>query len=133
MDTQYYTMRDALQELITRFYGPEDEPDDQTAKADNGKPKLTLVPRAIIYAIAWVRMYGCEKYKDPDNWKKVSAQRYWEAVLRHTLAAWWNFRAKDQESGLMHIEHIACNLAFIIEIIKGEENDGTRSYESKAG
>lgn len=106
---------------------------EQKAKADDGKPILSLVPKQIIYSIEKVRRYGVAKYKDPDNWKKVSAQRYWEAVLRHTLAAWWNFRAKDQESGLMHIEHIACNLAFIIEIIKGEEHDGTRSYESKAG
>lgn len=106
---------------------------EQKAKADEGKPILSLVPKQIIYSIEKVRRYGVAKYKDPDNWKKVSAQRYWEAVLRHTLAAWNDFRAKDPESGLMHIEHIACNLAFIIEIIKGEEHDGTRSYESKAG
>lgn len=106
---------------------------EQNAKADGAKIILSFVPRQIIYSIAKVRRYGVQKYKDPDNWKKVSAQRYWEAVLRHTLAAWNDFRAKDQESGLMHIEHIACNLAFIIEIIKGEEHDRETSYEVKAG
>ena len=36
--------------------------DNQTAKADAGKPKLTLVPRQIIYDIAEVREYGNKKY-----------------------------------------------------------------------
>ena len=41
----------------------------QEAKADAGKPKLTLVPRKILTAVARVREYGCEKYGDPENWK----------------------------------------------------------------
>ena len=60
---------------------------NQTAKADAGKPRPTLVPTAIIQAIAQVREYGCRKYPE-DSWKDVETQRYWEAVLRHTLAAW---------------------------------------------
>lgn len=120
MDTQYYTMRDALQELITRFYGPEDEPDDQTAKADNGKPKLTLVPRAIIYAIAWVRMYGCEKYKDPDNWRRVSVERYRDAAYRHFMAYLDDPHGVDTESGLPHLWHLCCNLAFLCELEQDE-------------
>ena len=39
----------------------------QEAKADAGKPKLTLVPRKILTAIARVREYGCQKYGDPEN------------------------------------------------------------------
>jgi len=105
---------------------------DNTAKADQGKPILSLVPTAIIYSIEKVRQFGVKKYHDPDNWRKVSTQKYWDAVLRHTLAAWWNFRAKDQESGLMHIEHIACNLAFILELIKeGEENERSGKAEGE--
>lgn len=48
----------------------------QEAKADSGKPKLTLVPRQIITDIARVREYGCEKYGDPENWRQVDKQRY---------------------------------------------------------
>ena len=46
---------------------------NQSVKADAGKLRLTLVPRAIIRAIAVIRMYGNAKYPDggPDNWKKV--------------------------------------------------------------
>ena len=57
--------------------------------------------------------YGCRKYPE-DSWKDVEPQRYWEAALRHMLAAWKDYRAVDPESGLPHIWHIACNLAFII-------------------
>ena len=91
---------------------------NQEAKADGGKIRPTLVPTGIIRAIAKVREYGCKKYKDPDNWKRVEAQRYWEATLRHTLAAWKDYKAIDPESGLPHLWHIATNVAFLIELEK---------------
>ena len=94
---------------------------DNTAKADQGKPILSLVPTAIIYSIEAVRQYGTRKYHDPNNWKQVDVQRYWEATLRHVMAAWENYMSVDEESGLLHIEHIACNLAFILELIKDQE------------
>ena len=85
-----------------------------TAKDDGGKLRLSLVPRGIVEAIAIIREYGCRKYKDPENWKKVDNSRYWEAALRHMEAARNDMWAKDEESGLPHIWHVACNLAFII-------------------
>ena len=45
---------------------------DQSAKADNGKPILTHVPPQIILEIEKVRAYGCQKYSDPENWRRVS-------------------------------------------------------------
>ena len=102
---------------------PDTHTDDQAAKHDAGKPMLSLVPPEIIYAIARVRQYGCEKYHDPDNWRKVSIERYWDAVLRHVLRAWWNPEAVDDESGLLHIEHVACNLAFILEMMREEKEN----------
>ncbi|MCQ2183671.1 MAG: hypothetical protein MJY89_09790, partial [Bacteroidales bacterium] len=44
---------------------------DQSAKADCGKPLLSLVPTKILEAIARVREYGNRKYKSKDNWKTV--------------------------------------------------------------
>lgn len=95
---------------------------DQQAKADAGKPIFTWVPPAIIRAIERVRAFGNKKYHDPDNWRNVSPERYWQAYLRHTIAAWWNFRKKDKESGLRHIDHCACNLAFIMQFLEEEED-----------
>lgn len=98
-------------------------PVDQQAKFDDGKPIPTLVPREIIYEIERVRRHGVEKYKDPENWKKVEPERYWQALIRHVLAAWYNYKARDVESGLLHLSHIACNAAFLLEMIKEGENE----------
>lgn len=91
---------------------------DQQAKADSGKPNLSLVPKEIIYEIEKVRAFGSKKYHNPDNWKKVEIERYHQALLRHTLAIWEDINARDKESGLLHLSHIATNVAFILELMK---------------
>ena len=88
------------------------------AKADSGKPILSLVPKEIIYEIEKCRSFGCRKYKDPDNWKRVEIERYHEALLRHTMAVWNDINARDKESGLLHLSHIATNVAFMLELMK---------------
>ena len=88
---------------------------DQTAKQDDGKPQLTLVPAGIITAVEKIRAYGNAKYHDPNNWKQVESQRFWDAAVRHMVAAWDDYTAIDDESGLPHIYHAMCNLAFLAE------------------
>ena len=90
---------------------------DQTAKADAGKLPLTLVPTELIRAVAAVRKYGVQKYKQPDNWKRVEPQRYRDAAFRHFLAYIDDPESLD-ESGLPHLWHCACNLAFLIALEK---------------
>lgn len=94
---------------------------NQSAKADSGKPNLSLVPKQIIYEIEKVRNFGVQKYKEPDNWKKVELERYHQALLRHTLAIWNDVQAKDKESGLLHLSHMATNIAFILELMNEEK------------
>ena len=89
---------------------------DQRAKADAGKPQLTLVPREIIWAIARVRMYGNKKYGDPENWRQVEPQRYRDAMMRHMLKYLENPNAVDEDSGLPHLWHLATNCAFLCEM-----------------
>ena len=88
---------------------------DQTAKADAGKAQLTLVPRKIIWDIAAIREYGNEKYGDPENWRQVSDERYRNAAFRHFLAYLDDPKSVDQESGMPHLWHLACNIAFLCE------------------
>lgn len=85
------------------------------AKADAGKPHPSYVPVALIRAVMAVREYGTAKYVDPDNWRRVEPQRYHEALLRHVLAIWHDPYAIDEESGLLHLAHICCNAAFLLE------------------
>ena len=91
---------------------------DQKAKGDKGKPKLSLVPRRIIFDIARIREYGNNKYPEGgvDNWKKVEPERYRDAAFRHFLAYLDDPYGVDEESGLPHLWHLACNIAFLCEM-----------------
>jgi hypothetical protein len=96
---------------------------DQNAKADVGKPDIYLVPPELFEAVAKIRMYGNEKYHDPDNWQTVEIERYYSAVMRHLLA-WRRGEDRDKESGYSHLWHAACNLAFMIAL-EDRENEET--------
>lgn len=93
---------------------------DQTIKADAGKPKLSLVPPEIIRDIARIREYGNNKYPEggKDNWKNVEPERYRDALFRHLLAYLENPESVDEESNLPHLWHLACNVAFLCELEK---------------
>ena len=105
-------------------WDPEEEANmdkpNQQAKADQGKPCPSLCPVSLIEAVTAVRMFGLQKYHDPDNWKQVEPERYRDALYRHWLA-YLKGEKYDQESGLPHLWHLACNAAFLIEM---EETDG---------
>lgn len=105
---------------LTEYWMPSNSKSAE-AKSDSGKPVLSLVPKQIIYEIEKVRSFGVKKYKDPDNWKLVELERYHQALLRHTLAVWEDVQARDKESGLLHLSHIATNVAFILEMMNDKE------------
>jgi len=90
----------------------------QKFKYDNGKIKPALVPTQMIRDVAEVREYGVKKYKDPDNWKNVELERYINAFYRHWLAFIDDPESIDEESGIKHYKHAACNMAFICEMLK---------------
>ena len=103
------------------FWAPSEEyeaylKNKQEAKADAGKVRLCLVPRKIIWYIGKIREYGNKKYGDPENWRKVDIQRYRDAAYRHWLAYLDDPHGVDKESGLPHLWHVACNIAFLCEM-----------------
>lgn len=100
---------------------------DYTIKSDKDKMRINIVPIQIIYDIAEVREYGIQKYTDPENWRKVEIIRYINALFRHFVAFLKDHKSVDEESGIEHYKHMACNAAFICELMK-EEQDG-RSIE----
>ena len=94
----------------------------QAAKQDAGKPRLSLVPSQIIWDIAEIRQFGNEKYHDPNNWRTVELERYIDALYRHFLRFLDDPQGKDEESGIEHYKHMACNLAFICAMLaQGKE------------
>lgn len=86
-------------------------------KHDNGKPRLGLLDRVALEAIARVLAHGAEKYRDAPggahNWRHgLALSRELDAALRHIHA----FNDGDPESGLSHIAHAACCLMFVLRL-----------------
>lgn len=53
----------------------------------------------------------------------MEAVRYRDAAYRHWLAYLEDPASVDKESGLPHLWHLACNIAFLIELA-GKEKEG---------
>ena len=119
--THEKTHSDAIENARVQLEDADMDKPDQQAKADQGKPHPSYVPVALIEGVMAVREAGTKKYGDPDNWKQVEPERYHQAMLRHILAAWNDPYKVEPESGLLHIQHVACNIAFLLEM-KKEEN-----------
>lgn len=86
-------------------------------KHDIGKPRFELLDSHFLEDMARVLALGAEKYSD-DNWQKVRPwKRYLGALFRHSFAI-LRGELYDQESGLQHAAHAACNLMFIYWFIR---------------
>lgn len=94
-----------------RFYANET---NTTMKFDGGKAPLDLVPMSAVFGLAEVLGYGAKKYT-AWNWRKgLIWSRYYAAAMRH-LFQWWCIGSVDPESGISHLKHAMCNIAFLIE------------------
>jgi len=84
---------------------------------DQGKLRLDLVPASLNEAVAEVMGFGASKYSD-NNWRKgMPWMKIFASIKRH-LHAWENCEDLDLESGLRHLGHAGCDLAFLIEYAK---------------
>ena len=88
-------------------------------KHDGGKPRLDLVPPEIIEAVGAVMTHGAEKYGEA-SYRQVEPKRYRAALMRHICKWLKDPYGKDEDSGLPHLWHIACNVAFLLELDKPE-------------
>lgn len=81
---------------------------------NSGKIRMSLVPPSLNTYVGSVLTYGAVKY-DAHNWRKGFP---WSSILdslkRH-LTAFESGEDFDEESGLPHLAHIGCNVAFLIE------------------
>ncbi len=82
-------------------------------KDDQDKPRMDLLPPELLEEVSKVLAFGARKY-EPRNWEKgMDWGRVHGAALRH-LTAWSKGEDTDPETGLSHLAHAACNLAFLI-------------------
>lgn len=84
-------------------------------KHDGGKPRLDLVPPEIIEAVGAVMTHGAEKYGEA-SYRQVEPKRYRAALMRHICKWMKDPHGIDEDSGLPHLWHIACNVAFLCEL-----------------
>ena len=84
---------------------------------NEGKNRLDLIPPFAIEQLGHVLTKGAAKYA-PRNWEKGMK---WTSVLasmkRHILA-FEKGQDYDPESGLLHMSHVLCNAAFLVEYYK---------------
>lgn len=91
-------------EIISDHYG---------RKNDQDKLRMDLIPPEAMEELAKVLTMGAKKYDDR-NWEKgISWGRVMGACLRH-IVAWTKGESMDPESGLSHLSHALCNLAFLV-------------------
>lgn len=84
-----------------------------STKFDGDKPQMDLVPLSSVHAVAQVMTFGAKKYS-ANGWKDVpdARNRYTAAMLRHMTAV-QDGEEIDPDSGLPHLDHIACNALFL--------------------
>lgn len=84
-------------------------------KHDHGKPRHSLIPPMAEREMAKVLTFGAQKYSE-DNWRKVDdPSRYVDAAMRH-INDYRTGKWSDDESGLHHLAHAMCCLAFVVEL-----------------
>jgi hypothetical protein len=87
--------------------------DGSGIKADAGKDPWELAPWDALRSVVAVLAFGARKYGDR-NWERGMAwSRLYGATLRH-LTAWWQGEARDPETGLPHLAHVACCVLFLL-------------------
>lgn len=87
-------------------------------KTDSNKPDVSLFPLSVIENVTKVFESGLKKYPR-DNWKGLDKQRVLNALKRHLIAL--ETEELDKESGLPHIDHIACNATMLVYL--NNQND----------
>lgn len=81
---------------------------------DGDKPKLDLLSPIAMEGTAAILTFGAKKYA-AHNWRKgMLWSRAIGSLMRH-LFAYLRGEDLDPESGLPHIDHIACNVMFLQE------------------
>lgn len=103
---------------------------------NEGKNRLDLVPTSLVTEVGKVLTFGANKYGD-NNWRDSMKWSKCIASLERHLVAFKNGIDFDEESGLLHLSHLACNVAFLLEYYKiypqGDDRVSTFRIPKKVG
>lgn len=102
---------------------------------NKGKPRLSLVPSELEAAVAEVIWKSSDRAggKYPlQNWRKgLPWSEVAESALRHLKKFAQEGEDLDHETGLSHLAHAACNIAFLLWYQKHRPNLDDRHKEEK--
>jgi len=94
--------------------------DSGANRKDTGKPRMDLLDPIALEGIAAVLAMGARKYAE-HNWRKgMSWGQCLASLLRHTFK-FMNGEDLDEESGLPHVDHIACNAMFLCRYFRSNK------------
>lgn len=101
-------------ETLTTTFAPLDQlPYEGGTKDDMGKLPMHLLPPEFLTGTAAVLDFGAKKYA-PRNWERgLDYSRVFSALQRH-MWAWWSGEGADSETGMSHLWHASCCLAFLV-------------------
>lgn len=96
-----------------RRWDPTSTKLQEGTKHDAGKVRLELIPPELLFGVGHILTFGAQKYADR-NWEKgMKWSRVFGALMRH-MWAWWRGEKADHESGMSHLWHAGCCIAFLI-------------------
>lgn len=82
-------------------------------KYDDEKLPYHLLPSEYLEATAEVLKFGAKKYS-ARNWEAgMNWSRPFSALMRH-MWAWWRGEEADPETGMSHLWHASCCIAFLV-------------------
>lgn len=90
--------------------------DGKGLRYDEGKVPLELVPASLKFAVGEVLAKGAKKYARR-NWERGMS---WETIMGCLERHYEKWKSPhhsdyDEETGLNHMWHVACNVAMLIE------------------
>lgn len=92
---------------------------EQGIKYDQDKPRMDLLDPSFTIGVAEVLTFGAKKYA-ADNWRGgIAFTKLISSIHRH-LAEIQKGNDLDDESGLPHVYHIACNCQFLGWMLKNK-------------
>jgi len=96
---------------------------------NDGKRRVDLLDIDALNGTADVLTYGANKYEER-NWEKgMPWSKVISSLLRHTFA-FWAGEDIDPESGLPHVDHIACNAMFLQAYFRRNRAEDDRPRKS---
>lgn len=102
-------------ENLKPYFSHMEGENQEAIRFNKDKLRYDLIPPEFITALAEVFTFGAQKYT-PNNWKGFTPEQQEEikgSLLRH-IYAYLEGEENDPESGLSHLAHAGCNLAFMI-------------------